>query len=58
MLLKTLIKEHLPVIYEKMAKLNFSIDIFFGKYLINMCSELFPYELVFRLWDILFYTYN
>ena len=57
-MLHTLFKENLPTIYEKIIKLNVSIELIFGRYLLTMCSGLFSNELVYRIWDLLFYTYN
>ena len=54
-LLKLSLKEFLPKVHYKFLEVGISLEFYFGDCFLNMYSNFLSNEIMFRVWDILFF---
>jgi hypothetical protein len=55
LLLKMSVKANIPDIHDKICELGLPLEYYFGNCFLDIFSEYFNNELLFRVWDMLFY---
>ena len=54
LLLKVMLKESMPNVYEKFLDIGLPLEYYFAEHMLSLFAGFFNTELTFRIWDLLF----